>query len=53
MLEIKRATSLQQLIYGTEHVLVVLHAPSAAHARIMEAAGDPIDLDWYGGHLSW
>jgi 2-methylisocitrate lyase-like PEP mutase family enzyme len=30
---------LQQLIHRTDRVLAVLHAPSAAHARLMEAAG--------------
>jgi 2-methylisocitrate lyase-like PEP mutase family enzyme len=35
----KPTTRLQQLIHRTDHVLAVLHAPSAAHARLMEAAG--------------
>ena len=35
----RSTTRLQQLIHRTDHVLAVLHAPSAAHARIMEAAG--------------
>ena len=39
MAEIKLTTRLQQLIHRTDRVLAVLHAPSAAHARIMEAAG--------------
>jgi 2-methylisocitrate lyase-like PEP mutase family enzyme len=32
-------TRLQQLIHRTDRVLAVMHAPSAAHARLMEAAG--------------
>ena len=32
-------TRLKQLIQRTDGVLAVMHAPSAAHARIMEAAG--------------
>jgi 2-methylisocitrate lyase-like PEP mutase family enzyme len=36
---IKPTTRLQQLIHRTDRVLAVLHAPSAAHARLMEAAG--------------
>jgi 2,3-dimethylmalate lyase len=39
MTEIKPTTRLQQLIHRTDRVLAVLHAPSAAHARLMEAAG--------------
>ena len=39
MVEIKPTTRLQQLIHRTDRVLAVLHAPSAAHARLMEAAG--------------
>jgi 2-methylisocitrate lyase-like PEP mutase family enzyme len=39
MQEIKSTTRLQQLIHRTDRVLAVLHAPSAAHARLMEAAG--------------
>jgi 2-methylisocitrate lyase-like PEP mutase family enzyme len=39
MAEIKPTTRLQQLIQRTDRVLAVLHAPSAAHARLMEAAG--------------
>jgi 2,3-dimethylmalate lyase len=35
----KPTTRLQQLIHRTDRVLAVLHAPSAAHARLMEAAG--------------
>ena len=34
-----RAARLQQLIHRRDKVLVVLHPPSAAHARIMEQAG--------------
>ncbi|HEV2301094.1 MAG TPA: isocitrate lyase/PEP mutase family protein [Stellaceae bacterium] len=34
-----RAARLQQLIRRRDKVLAVLHPPSAAHARIMEAAG--------------
>ena len=36
---IKPTTRLQHLIHRTDRVLAVLHAPSAAHARLMEAAG--------------
>jgi 2,3-dimethylmalate lyase len=36
---IKPTTRLQQFIHRTDRVLAVLHAPSAAHARLMEAAG--------------
>ncbi len=32
-------TRLQQLIHRKDRVLTVLHAPTAAHARVMEAAG--------------
>jgi 2-methylisocitrate lyase-like PEP mutase family enzyme len=39
MEESKPTTRLQQLIHRTDRVLAVLHAPSAAHARLMEAAG--------------
>ncbi|MGH8071969.1 MAG: isocitrate lyase/PEP mutase family protein [Candidatus Entotheonellia bacterium] len=39
MAEIKPTTRLQQLIHRTDRVLAVLHAPTAAHARLMEAAG--------------
>ena len=39
MTAIKPTTHLQQLIHRTDRVLAVLHAPSAAHARLMEAAG--------------
>ena len=39
MAESKPTTRLQQLIRRTDRVLGVLHAPSAAHARLMEAAG--------------
>jgi len=39
MAEIKPTTRLQQLIHRTDRVLAVLHAPSAAHARLMEMAG--------------
>lgn len=35
----KPSTRLQALIRRTDRVLAVLHAPSAVHARIMEAAG--------------
>src|SRR5215813_1206678 len=34
-----KSATLQSLIRRTDRVLVVLHAPSAAHARIMEQAG--------------
>jgi 2-methylisocitrate lyase-like PEP mutase family enzyme len=36
---IKASTRLKQLIHRKDKVLVVLHPPSAAHARVMEAAG--------------
>ena len=39
MAERKPTTRLQQLIRRTDRVLGVLHAPGAAHARLMEAAG--------------
>jgi len=39
MAEIKLTTRLQQLIHRTDRVLAVLHAPSAAHARLMEMSG--------------
>ncbi len=39
MTAIKPTTRLQALIHRTDRGLAVLHAPSAAHARIMEAAG--------------
>lgn len=35
----KPTTRLKELIHRTGRVLAVLHTPSAAHARIMEAAG--------------
>jgi 2-methylisocitrate lyase-like PEP mutase family enzyme len=41
MPEIKPTTRLQQLIHRTDRVLAVLHAPTAAHARL-EVAG----VDW-------
>jgi hypothetical protein len=37
MAEVKPTTRLQQLIHRTDRVLAVLHAPSAAHARLREA----------------
>jgi 2-methylisocitrate lyase-like PEP mutase family enzyme len=39
MAEIKPTTRRQQLIHRTDRVLAVLHALSAAHAWLMEAAG--------------
>ena len=39
MAESKPTTRLRQLIRRTDRALAVLHAPSAAHARLMEAAG--------------
>ena len=39
MSAMKPTTRLQELIHRQRQVLAVLHAPSAAHARIMEAAG--------------
>ncbi|MBL25251.1 MAG: hypothetical protein CMM48_15300 [Rhodospirillaceae bacterium] len=35
----KASTRLKKLIHRKDKVLVVLHPPSAAHARVMEAAG--------------
>jgi 2-methylisocitrate lyase-like PEP mutase family enzyme len=35
----KASTRLKELIHRKDKVLVVLHPPSAAHARVMEAAG--------------
>ena len=35
----KASTRLKQLIHRKDKVLVVLHPPSAAHARVMEEAG--------------
>ena len=35
----KPTTRLQQLIHRTDRVLAVMHAPTAAHARLMELAG--------------
>ncbi len=39
MSEERTTTRLKKLITRTDRVLVMLHPPSAAHARIMEAAG--------------
>jgi 2,3-dimethylmalate lyase len=39
MAESKPTTRLQQLIHRTDRVLAVMHAPTAAHARLMELAG--------------
>src|SRR5262249_52152840 len=39
MTDSKSTTRLQQLIHRTDRVLAVMHAPTAAHARIMELAG--------------
>ena len=39
MADSKPATRLQQLIHRTDRVLAVMHAPTAAHARLMELAG--------------
>jgi len=39
MADSKPTTRLQQLIQRTDRVLAVMHAPSAAHARLMEMAG--------------
>lgn len=39
MAESKPTTRLHQLIHRRDRVLAVFHAPSAAHARLMEAAG--------------
>jgi hypothetical protein len=38
MAEIQPTTRLQRLMHRIDRVLAVLHAPSAAHARLMEAA---------------
>src|SRR4029453_3279563 len=39
MAESKPTTRLQQLIHRTDRVLAVMHAPTAAHPRLMELAG--------------
>jgi 2,3-dimethylmalate lyase len=39
MTDSKPTTRLQQLIHRTDRVLAVMHAPTAAHARLMELAG--------------
>ena len=39
MADSKPTTRLQQLIHRTDRVLAVMHAPTAAHARLMELAG--------------
>ena len=45
----KPSTRLQKLIHRKEKVLVVLHPPTAAHARIMEAAGAECGFVGTGG----
>jgi 2,3-dimethylmalate lyase len=44
-----KSTRLQELIHRTDRVLVVLHPPSAAHARIMEQAGCEVAFVGTGG----
>jgi 2,3-dimethylmalate lyase len=39
MPDIKLTTRLKQLIHRTDRVLVIMHTPTVAHARIMEKAG--------------
>lgn len=39
MAEARPTTRLRQLIHRTDRVLAVMHAPTAAHARLMELAG--------------
>ncbi len=45
----KPSTRLQSLIHRKDKVLVVLHPPTAAHARIMEAAGAECGFVGTGG----
>ena len=45
----KPSTRLQKLIHRKDKVLVVLHPPTAAHARIMEAAGAECGFVGTGG----
>ena len=47
--ELKASTRLQGLIHRKDKVLVVLHPPTAAHARIMEAAGAECGFVGTGG----
>ena len=44
-----KSARLQELIHRTDRVLVVLHPPSAAHARIMEQAGCEVAFIGTGG----
>ena len=44
-----KSARLQELIHRTDRVLVVLHPPSAAHARIMEQAGCEVAFVGTGG----
>src|SRR6266436_8225574 len=44
-----KSALLQALIHRTDRVLVVLHPPSAAHARIMEQAGCEVGFVGTGG----
>ena len=44
-----KSARLQALIHRTDRVLVVLHPPSAAHARIMEQAGCEVGFVGTGG----
>ena len=44
-----KSAQLQALIHRTDRVLVVLHPPSAAHARIMEQAGCEVGFVGTGG----
>jgi 2-methylisocitrate lyase-like PEP mutase family enzyme len=44
-----KSARLQELIHRTDRVLVVLHPPSAAHARIMDQAGCEVAFVGTGG----
>ncbi len=39
MVTVSPGARLRQLIHRTDRVLTILHAPTATHARVMEAAG--------------
>jgi len=57
MADSKPTTRLQQLIQRTDRVLAVMHAPSAAHARLMEMAGQRrpswVPAGWSGPIPGW
>jgi 2-methylisocitrate lyase-like PEP mutase family enzyme len=44
MTDSKPTTRLQQLIHRTDRVLAVMHAPTAAHTRLMALAGAKVAL---------